>query len=114
MDKTLRILMIAAIALLFVSVNSCSLINYFSGYVKSWESKAPGRATLGDGMDRFIGSVRAPLGNPDAHYLLGDYYQGQGPPPRCDRGIQQGHPDRSPLREGLQRDRRVAGSDRGA
>ena len=78
MDKTLRILMIAAIALLFVSVNSCSLINYFSGYVKSWESKAPGRATLGDGMDRFVGSVRAPLGNPDAHYLLGDFYQGRG------------------------------------
>jgi tetratricopeptide (TPR) repeat protein len=77
-DKTLRILMIAAIGLLFVSVNSCSLINYFSGYVKSWESKAPGRATLGDGMDRFIGSVRAPLGNPDAHYLLGDFYQGRG------------------------------------
>lgn len=78
MEKTLRVITIAAIALLFVSVNSCSLINYFSGYVKSWESKAPGRATLGDGMERFIGSVRAPLGNPDAHYLLGDYYQGRG------------------------------------
>ena len=78
MDKTLRIVLIAAIALLFVSVNSCSLINYFSGYVKSWESKAPGRATLGDGLEHFMGSVRAPLGNPDAHYLLGDYYQGRG------------------------------------
>ena len=29
-------------------------------------------------MDRFVGSVRAPRGNPDAHYLLGDYYQGRG------------------------------------
>ena len=78
MNKTSRILLIAAIAVLFMSVNSCSLINYFSGYVKSWESKAPGRATLKDGLDHFMGSVRAPLGNPDAHYLLGDYYQGRG------------------------------------
>ena len=78
MTKTSRILLIAAVAVLFMSVNSCSLINYFSGYVKSWESQAPGRATLGDGLDHFMGSVRAPLGNPDAHYLLGDYYQGRG------------------------------------
>jgi tetratricopeptide (TPR) repeat protein len=78
MNKISRILLTAAIAVLFVSVNSCSLINYFSGYVKSWESKAPGRATLGDGLEHFMGSVRAPLGNPDAHYLLGDYYQGRG------------------------------------
>ena len=78
MNKIARMILIAAAALLFMSVNSCSLINYFSGYVKSWESQAPGRATLGDGLDHFMGSVRAPLGNPDAHYLLGDYYQGRG------------------------------------
>lgn len=78
MDKTLRILLIAAIAMLFMSVNSCSLINYFSGYVKSWESKAPGRDNLANGMNRFVGSVRAVRGNPDAHYLLGDFHQGRG------------------------------------
>ena len=53
-------------------------MNYFSGYVKSWESKAPGRDTLANSMNRFVGSVRAAQGNPDAHYLLGDYYQGRG------------------------------------
>ena len=78
MEKTLRILMIAAIALLFVTVNSCSLINGFSGYVKSWESKAPGRDNLANSMNRFVGSVRAARGNPDAHYLLGDFHQGRG------------------------------------
>ena len=114
MDKTLRILMIAAIALLFVSVNSCSLINYFSGYVKSWESKAPGRATLGDGMERFIGSVRAPLGNPDAHYLLGDYYQGRGRHRDAIEEFNKAIRIDPRFREGLQRDRRVAGPDRGA
>jgi tetratricopeptide (TPR) repeat protein len=78
MDKTLRILLIAAIPILFVSINSCSLINYFSGYVKSWESKAPGRDTMANGMNRFVGSVRAARGNPDAHCLLGDFHQGRG------------------------------------
>ena len=78
MNKTLRILLIAAVAVLFMSVNSCSLINYFSGYVKSWESKAPGRDTLANNLNRFVGSVRSAKGNPDAHYLLGDYHQGRG------------------------------------
>ena len=78
MDKAIRFMLIAAIAVLFVSVNSCSLINYFSGNVKSWESKAPGRETLEGSMNRFVGSVRATRGNPDAHHLLGDYYQGRG------------------------------------
>lgn len=78
MDRTLRIFLVAAIAVLFMSVNSCSLVNYFSGYVKSWESKAPGRDTLASNMNRFVGSVRAARGNPDAHYLLGDFHQGRG------------------------------------
>ena len=78
MDKTLRILLTAAIPILFVSINSCSLINNFSGYVKSWESKAPGRDNLASSMNRFVGSVRSARGNPDAHYLLGDFHQGRG------------------------------------
>ncbi|HTZ41251.1 MAG TPA: tetratricopeptide repeat protein [Syntrophales bacterium] len=78
MKKAIRILLVAALAVVFVSVNSCSLINYFSGHVKSWESKAPGRETLGSSLNRFAGSVRAARGNPDAHYLLGDFYQGRG------------------------------------
>jgi tetratricopeptide (TPR) repeat protein len=78
MSRMTRLILIAAVAIMFVSVNSCSVVNYFSGYVKSWESKAPGRDTLANGMNRFVGSVRASQGNPDAHYLLGDYHQGRG------------------------------------
>jgi tetratricopeptide (TPR) repeat protein len=78
MEKTLRTMMLATVSVLVLTVNSCSLINYFSGYVKSWESQAPGRSTMGDGVDRFVGSVRTAQGNPDAHYLLGDFYQGRG------------------------------------
>jgi Flp pilus assembly protein TadD len=78
MSHMTRLILIAAVAVVFVSVNSCSGVNYFSGYVKSWESKAPGRDTLANGMNRFVGSVRASQGNPDAHYLLGDYHQGRG------------------------------------
>jgi tetratricopeptide (TPR) repeat protein len=78
MNKATRFILLAAIAVAFVSVNSCSLINYFSGYVKSWESKAPGKDNMASGLNRFVGSVRSAQGNPDAHYLLGDYYQGRG------------------------------------
>ena len=78
MSHMTRLIQIAAVAIVFISVNSCSVVNYFSGYVKSWESKAPGRDTLASGMNRFVGSVRALQGNPDAHYLLGDYHQGRG------------------------------------
>jgi tetratricopeptide (TPR) repeat protein len=78
MNKATRFILIAAIAVVFVSVNSCSLINYLSGYVKSWESKAPGRDTVAGSMNRFVGSMRAVQGNQDAHFLLGDYYQGRG------------------------------------
>ena len=78
MSRMTRLILTAAVALVFVSVNSCSVVNYFSGYVKSWESKAPGRDNLATGMNRFVGSVRAARGNPDAHYLLGDFHQGRG------------------------------------
>ncbi len=78
MDKTLRTILLATVSVFVLSVNSCSLINYFSGYVKSWESKAPGRDTVASSMNRFVGSVRTAQGNQDAHYLLGDYYQGRG------------------------------------
>ena len=78
MSRITRFILIAAVAVVFVSVNSCSVVNYFSGYVKSWESKAPGRDNLANSMNRFVGSVRAARGNPDAHYLLGDFHQGRG------------------------------------
>jgi tetratricopeptide (TPR) repeat protein len=78
MNSKLRVILFAAIAGMFISINSCSVVNYFTGYVKSWESKAPGRDTLAGSMNRFAGSVRAARGNQDAHFLLGDYYQGRG------------------------------------
>jgi len=78
MSHMTRYILMAAVAVVFVSVNSCSLVNYFSGYVKSWESKAPGRDTMANSMNRFVGSVRTARGNPDAHYLLGDFHQGRG------------------------------------
>jgi tetratricopeptide (TPR) repeat protein len=78
MNGKSRIILFAAITGMFISINSCSVVNYFTGYVKSWESKAPGKDTLASGMNRFVGSVRAARGNEDAYYLLGDYYQGRG------------------------------------
>jgi tetratricopeptide (TPR) repeat protein len=72
-----RFILFAAIVGMFISVNSCSVVNYFTGYVKSWESKSSAQTTRSSEMNRFIGLVRAPQGNPEAHNLLGDYYQGR-------------------------------------
>jgi tetratricopeptide (TPR) repeat protein len=78
MSRMTRTILIAVVAIVFVSVNSCSVVNYFSGYLKSGESKATGGDSLANSMNRFVASVRGTGGNPDAHCLLGDYYQGRG------------------------------------
>ncbi len=113
MSRMTRLILIAAVAIVFVSVNSCSVVNYFSGYVKSWESKAPGRDNLASGMNRFVGSVRASRGNPDAHYLLGDYHQGRGRHREAIEEFNKAIRIDPHVREGLQRDRRLAGPDGG-
>jgi tetratricopeptide (TPR) repeat protein len=54
---------------------SCSATgNVFKG-VKLWDDAKALSAHNNINMTRFVSSVRAPLGNPDAHYQLANYYQ---------------------------------------
>ncbi|HBH61374.1 MAG TPA: hypothetical protein DDX85_06490 [Nitrospiraceae bacterium] len=60
----------------FISFSvSCSTTGDAFKGVKLWDDAKALNAFNNSNMKKFVSSVRAPLGNPDAHYQLANYYQ---------------------------------------